>query len=111
MGVGLRTVGLLFGVLTMHAVSMHQSSIRVLRVGRNQVVLPMRQVRGRGPNLATIERSALEATRGGQVEDVVRSVWAGQPVWMCIVSEGRSVWHVMIDQTTLRPISKIVVPR
>lgn len=86
-----------------------KAPMRVLRMGRQHINLPFRSaahVRG----LAAIERAALQATGGGQIDSVRPSVWVGKPVWMCTVSQGRTVWHVMVNQTTLRPISKIVVP-
>lgn len=111
MGVAVKGVVLLMGLANMHAVSAHHGPVKVLRVGRNQVELPMKGMAPATSEVSAIESAALSATQGGQIESIRASVWVGQPVWMCTVKQGINLYHVMVDQTTLRPISKIVVPR
>lgn len=91
------------------ATSVHQGPERV--VDHNQVNLPLRESVSLSQEARTgIEKAALEATHGGTVQSVRESVWVGKPVWMCTVSRAGQVWHVMVDQTDLRAISKIAVP-
>ncbi len=99
-------VGAIFG-----AGHTHPHPVRVLNLGHNRVVLPMKSATEHSKDLAAIKRLALIPTGGGQVESVRPSVWVGKPVWMCTIDQGHSVWHVMISQTTLQPISKMMVPR
>jgi hypothetical protein len=109
--IGVKGLVVLVGMASMHMMTTqttqrtHTSPIKILRIGHNDIKLPMKSAR-----LDLVERSALSATGGGTVEAVTPSVWVGKPVWMCTVSRGRTVWHVMVNQTTLRPISKIMVP-
>lgn len=108
--IGVRAAAVLMGMASMHIVGPHWGPIRALGSGKNQVILPMRgSLVSAGTGL--IEREALRAAGGGRIESVKPSLWVGKPVWMCTVAQGRTVWHVMINQTTLRPISKIIVPR
>ncbi len=103
---GVKGLVVLVGMASMHMMATHTSPVKVLRIGHNDIRLPMKAER-----MDLVERSALSATGGGTVEAVTPSLWVGEPVWMCTVARGRTVWHVMVNQTTLRPISKIVVPR
>lgn len=82
-----------------------RAPLRVLHIGHNVVHLPLRE---RPAGWFAIERSAIGATGGGQIESIRPGLWVGKPVWMCTVSQGRTVWHVMVNQVTLQPISKIL---
>ncbi len=108
-GLSLKGVAMVLGLASMHSVGVHQGPIKVLRVGHNQVVVPMRLQRSQPEDLPDIERAALQATGGGRVEAVSSSLWVGKPAWMCTVADGSQVFHVMVDQITLKPISKIIV--
>ncbi|NMP24323.1 PepSY domain-containing protein [Sulfobacillus harzensis] len=109
-GMGLKAAALLLGMTSMHALNVHQGPVKVLRVGHNRVELPVRSPYAHPAKLEQIEAAALKATGGGQIQAVTPSVWVGKPVWMCTVAEGRNVWHVMVDQTSLKAVSKIRVP-
>lgn len=99
---------MVLGVLSIPVAGHHaKGPLRVLRMDSREIRLPFRVERA---GIPAIERSALAATGGGQVESIRPSVWIGKPVWMCTVAQGRNMWHVMISQHTLRPVSKIVVP-
>lgn len=112
MGVVTNIVGLTAALAALQAgAHTYPGPIRVLKIGHSRVVLPMKSAMTHAKGLMAIERAALQATGGGQVESVAPSVWVGKPVWMCTISQGRNVWHVMVSQTTLRPVSKIIVPR
>lgn len=111
LGMALKAAALVLGLTSMHATSVHEGPVKVLRVGHNRVELPVKSPYGTPAKLSQIESAALGATGGGQIEAVTPSVWVGKPVWMCTVSEGHNVFHVMVDQTTLKAISKIRVPR
>lgn len=104
----LATAMVLSGLAAHGGVQHRQGPLRVLRMGTKEIRLPFRTAPS-GQGLGSIERAALGATRGGQIESIRPSVWIGKPVWMCTISRGKSVWHVMVSQSTLRPISKIVV--
>lgn len=110
-GVAAKVVVLLVGLANLHAAGAHHGSVKVLRVGRNHVELPMKVMAPATGQVSAIESAALSATQGGQIESIRASVWVGKPVWMCTVKQGINLYHVMVDQTTLRPVSKIVVPR
>lgn len=108
---GWQAAGVLIGVLSMQGMVGHPSALRLFHVGHNQVILPMRDGRQGMVQTAAIESAALQATQGGEIRGITGSVWIGKPVWMCTVSRGRSVWHVMVDKTNLAVVAKIVVPQ
>lgn len=109
MMMGAKGAMLLLGLTSMHAVGAHSGAVKVLRVGHNQVMLPVKSAETPRAVMAQVEAAAIQATGGGQVQAIRASVWTGRPVWMCTVKSGTNVWHVMVDRTTYQTVSKIRV--
>lgn len=102
-------VALVIGVMSFAAMrQVMKAPSTVLHGVSHMVHLPFQEA---GPGWAAIERAALKATRGGQIQSIRPSLWTGKPVWMCTVSQGRTVWHVMVSRASLHALSKIVVLR
>lgn len=85
-----------------------RAPLRILHLGHRLVNLPFT----RGPvGWSAIERAALKATEGGQVVAIRPSVFRGQAAWMCTISRGGRVWHVMVNRLTGQALAKMMLAR